>query len=273
MTRSTTSPDKPANRIRKLGAGLAVAAFWLLVWEAAYRLVAQEILLVSPVQTVMRLFSLARENAFWLAVAMSCLRVLASFLLALSAGTLLAVACVRFRALEALVRPLMGVIKATPVASFIILALVWLATGNVPVFAAFLMVTPMIWGNLLAGIGSADPSLLEMAKVFRLSRGKILRYVYLPAVLPHLVSACSAGLGFAWKSSVAAEVIALPKLSVGRQLYQAKIYLEMPDLFAWTAAIILLSLLIEKIAMRMLRLLAGRLGGAKQGGGGDASAA
>lgn len=260
MMRSTTS-HKGKQMLKKIGTGLAVAAFWLAVWQVAYLLVAQEILLVSPVHAVMRLVSLAGTRAFWYAVASTCLHVLEGFCAALVVGALLAAACARFPLLRTLTAPLLGVIKATPVASFIILALVWLATDSVPGFSAFLMVLPVVWGNLSAGIASADKELLEMAAVFRFTRVKKLRYIYIPAVLPHFVSACTAGLGFAWKSAVAAEVIAHPRWAIGREIYNAKIYLEIADLFAWTMAVILLSLLLERVALWLLRTLNKRLSG------------
>ena len=51
---------------------------------------------------------------------------------------------------------------------------------------------------------------------------------------------------------MAAEVIGLPKGSIGERLYQAKIYLDTPDLFAWTAVIILVSLVFERVFLRLL---------------------
>lgn len=270
MTSSTTSLKA---RIKKIAWGLAAALFWLAVWQLAYLAVAREILLVSPVQAVTRLFSLASGVVFWRTVAASCLRVVAGFLGALSLGSVLAVVCTRFEILRRLTAPLMGVVRATPVASFIILALVWLATDRIPVFISFLVVLPIVWGNLMAGLGSVDRGLLEMAAIFRLPRGRVLRYIYLPAEAPHFAAAASAGLGLAWKSAVAAEVIARPSASIGKQLNDAKIYLETADVFAWTVAVVLLSLLVEKAALWLLGRLTGRLSGPSGARGGKTNVA
>ena len=109
------------------------------------------------------------------------------------------------------------------------------------------MVFPPVYLNVLSGIGSADRQLLEMAKVFRVPFGRRLRGVYLPAVLPHFRAAASLGLGLCWKSGVAAEVIGLPALSIGEALYNAKVYFLTPDLFAWTAVIVAVSVAFEKL--------------------------
>lgn len=257
MRNFTTSRDK----IKKLGQSLAVAGFWLAAWQLAYQLVAREILLVSPVQAITRLFSLAKEALFWQSVSFTCLRVLVGFLLALLVGAILAVICARFPLVRYLTAPLMRVVLSTPVASFIILVLVWIVTDRIPVLIAFLVVVPVVWGNLSTGIGKVDPQLLEMATVFHLSRIKIFRTIYILSVLPFFTAACSSGLGLAWKSAIAAEVICHPKLAVGQQIYNAKIYWETADLFAWTMAVIILSLLIERLTMWLLRLLSRRLGG------------
>jgi len=129
----------------------------------------------------------------------------------------------------------------------------------VPVFIAFLMVVPMVWTNLYAGLEHADPELLEMARVFQFSPWKKLRCIYIPALMPYFTAACSTGLGFAWKSAVAAEVIAHPENSIGLRIYNAKIYLETTDLFAWTIGIVLISVMLERIALLLLARLERRL--------------
>ena len=115
------------------------------------------------------------------------------------------------------------------------------------------MVLPIVWSNLSRGIREIDPQLREMAYVYRFPLWKKLYAVYFPQVLPYFMAALQTSIGFSWKSGIAAEVIALPKHSVGNMLYQAKIYLETPELFAWTAVVILLSVLLEKFLIMLLK--------------------
>ena len=224
---------------------LAAIFFWLLVWQIAAAAVSQEILLVSPLRVLARLGELVRTPTFFAAVGATLLRIMGGFVLAVCAGTLLAVLTARFAFCKVLFAPLLGIVKATPVASFILLALVWMHTGFVPVFISFLMVLPVVWSNVEQGILQTDPQLLEMARAYGFSGQKMLRYIYVPSVLPYFQAALSTGLGMGWKSGVAAEVICLPKASMGRALYQAKLYLETPDLLAWTVMVVCLSMLIE----------------------------
>lgn len=221
--------------------------FWLLAWQTLSFCIGQEILLVSPVTVVFRLLELFMEKSFWHSIFFSFVRIVTGFLLAMFAGILFAGLASRFEIIRELLSPAIFTMKATPVASFIILALIWIPSRNLSVFISFLMVMPILYTNVLKGIQNTDPKLLEMAQVFALSPIRRLRYIYVSQVLPYFSSACSVSLGLCWKSGIAAEVIGIPKGSIGENLYQAKIYLNTPDLFAWTLVIILISLLFERI--------------------------
>lgn len=235
---------------------LAVCVVWLSVWQAAHLLVyagmGTSLLLPSPAETFLRLRELLGEPSFYSIIGHTFLRIFTGFLLGTAVGCVLggltafSPLLYRFFALP------MNAIKSTPVASFVILALVWIKGENLSTFIAFLMVLPVIWQSVHTGLQSADPELLEMARVYRFSRRKKLRYLYLPAALPYLISAMRVGLGFSWKSGIAGEVIAIPSQAIGTQLYNAKIYLDMPGLFAWTIVIILLSAAIERVVLFLL---------------------
>ena len=249
----TTSTTRDKNTRLSPALRLGAVAVWLLLWQLASMAVGLPLLLPSPLAVLLRLGQLCTGADFWLTVASSLLRILLGFLLGVLFGTALAGLCWRFRLIDALARPLLGVLKSTPVASFIILALVWVKTTWLATVISFIMVLPLIYANVREGIDSADRQLLEMAQVFRLSRRKTFRYCYLPAILPFFLSAVSSALGFAWKSGIAAEVLGRPARAIGSQIYDSKIYLKTPDLFAWTLVVILLSVLLERLAVRFVR--------------------
>ena len=126
----------------------------------------------------------------------------------------------------------------------------WIKTGFIPVFISFLTVTPIVWSAVLTGLDNTDPKLLEMAKVFEYSRITKIRKLYIPTLIPYIKTAMVTGAGFAFKSGVAAEIIASPELSIGRSLQEARIYFETAELLAWTAVIIVLSMIFEKLLIR-----------------------
>lgn len=163
---------------------------------------------------------------------------------------MLAALAARYRRAEELLAPLVSVVKAVPVASFIILALVWLDSRRLPLFIAALMAFPVVYRNVLEGIRGTSRELLEMARVFRIPLSRRLRGVDLPQVLPYFRAAADTALGLSWKAGTAAEVIGLCSGTIGERLYTAKVYFQTADLFAWTAVIVLLSVLFEGLFLR-----------------------
>ena len=239
----------------------AIAAV-LLVWQLGAMAIGRTgagILVAAPLTVIKRLAVLVTERDFLASVGFSLGRIALGFLLGLVGGGLLAAAAAHWHAVEVLLRPLITVIKSVPVASFIIIVLIWFGARSLSVIISLLMVLPIVYTNVLEGIRSADPALLEMAEVFRLGPMRRLRFIRLPALRPYLTSACSAGVGLAWKSGVAAEVIGIPSGSVGEKLYEAKVYLSSGDLFAWTLVIVVLSVLLEKLVLALLKLAYGRI--------------
>lgn len=247
---------------KRLGKSIIVLAFWLAVWAGLAALVGRELLLPGPWVVGRRLIELIVTAHFWQTVAVTLARIVLGAVCGIALGALLGALTCRFRALDALLSPLLTLIRSTPVASFILLILIWVGRDIVPSVIVILMVSPVVWANVAAGVKSTDPALLEMARVYRFPALRTLRRVYIPSVLPHFLSACQTSLGLAWKAGVAAEVLTVPKHAVGKMLYESKLYLETVDLFAWTVVVVLCSLVIEKL----LRAAVGRIGRRRPGG-------
>lgn len=232
---------------------LIVAAVYVSAWQIAAMLVGSELLLPTPLATLRRFIVLLGQADSWQRAGMSLLRIVAGYIGGVFAGVLLAILTARFRFADALLLPLRSIVKATPVTSFILLALLWLRSSVVPMFISFLMVLPLVWANVLTGIRETDRNLLEMAHAYRFSRRQRLLDIYAPSVLPGFLASCTTALGLAWKAGVAAEILALPQLSIGYALYMSKLHIETLDLFAWTLLIVILSMLLEALLTRLIR--------------------
>lgn len=225
------------------------------VWQLASVLVGSELLLVSPVEVVLRLGSLVFEEGFFAIVGFTFARIALGFFLGLFVGMTLALLAGRYNIIETLLWPYMITVKSVPVASFVVIALIWFSASNLASLISFLMVLPIIYTNLLDGIKAVDKKMLEMAEVFKMPFTRRLRFIWMPSVKPFLVSGCRISLGLAWKSGVAAELIGYPEGSVGEVLYYSKLFLNTADLFAWTVVIVLLSVLFEKLFILLLKWL------------------
>ena len=220
-----------------------------------------KLLLASPIRAALRLLELLPTPAFWRAVGNSSARILGGFLISCALAVLLAALAAGRPWLRDLLAPPVAVVKAVPVASFIILALVWLEARSLPPFISGLMVFPPVYLNVLEGLGRTDRKLVELARVYRIPWRRQLWGIYLPQALPYFRSASSLALGLCWKAGAAAEVIGLPAGTIGERLYTAKVYLETPDLFAWTAVILALAAAFERLFLAAVDALAERVGG------------
>jgi NitT/TauT family transport system permease protein len=235
----------------KIIKAVLITAFWILIWHFISEYVNREILVPSPKKTLETFFALAGTEKFGTAVAHSLLRVLTGYALALVFGCAGAVFSFRFRFFEELTTPLLNLVRAVPVASFIILALVWIKTNELPVFISFFMVLPIIWDNMLQAMRGVDRPALEAAAVDGAGKWGQIFFIILPNLVPAFLSSAVTGLGFAWKSGIAAEVICRPDLSLGDLLQSAKLQLETPIVFALTIVIAILSLGLE-LALNLL---------------------
>ncbi len=245
MTDSIMQSRKALERV------LAVAVA-LLLWQAAAMLLSQDFLLASPVAVIRRLIIMLGSGATYGRMWYTFYHIAGGFLLGLLAGVLLAIPAARFRVFETVLWPYMITVKSVPVVSFIILSYLFLSSSALPVFISFLIVLPVIYNNILNGIKNTDPKMAEMAQVFSLSWRRRILYITLPQIKPFLISGCQTAIGLAFKSGVAAEVIAIVKNTIGEQLYTSKLYFESDKLLAWTLIIVLMSVLFERLFVGLI---------------------
>lgn len=230
--------------------------FWLLFWQTACTFINRDIILASPIRVCNTLVKLVQTNEFWDSIFYTSSRIGIGFLAALLCGILGAFISYGNRLLKEILGLLLQVIKSIPVASFVIIILLWVNSRYLSVFMSFLMILPIVYFNVLKGIEETDKKMLEMAKVFQIPLLRKIRYIYMPSIMPYFVSACSSGIGFCWKSGIAAEVIGLPERSIGIKIYESKLYLLTPELFAWTIVIIILSIVFETLIMKLIYKIA-----------------
>lgn len=236
----------------------AIVLFWIIVWQISASMIHNPILLVGPQDTLRALAIQIISPDFWSTIWFSFSKICLGFFLALFSGFLTGTCSYRNPLIGELLEPPIHFMKSIPVASFVILALIWTGSENLSVFISFLVVYPMIHIHTLAGLNATDKKLLEMAHVFHVPMYRQILYIYRTSLYPYLNSAMKAALGMGFKSGIAAEVIGVPDGSIGAGLYTAKIYLDTAELFAWTLTIIVISVLFEKMFLFLLKKAAGK---------------
>lgn len=246
-------------RTTEKGIKIAAILFWVAAWHIASLLVGQKLLLASPLDTLAALAGLMRTGAFYGAILQSLSRIAAGFVLGLLLASAMALCAARCRWVRWLLEPLMRAVRAVPVASFVIIVLIWVRSQRLSVVISFLMVWPVLYENILAGLTQRDDSLEEMARAFRVPALRRFRLIALPLLAPHLRSGLKLSMGLCWKAGIAAEVIGQPRGSIGSALYQAKVFFATPELFAWTICIVMVSAALEKLALALYDRMMARL--------------
>lgn len=244
--------DASERRRTKIRHGL-ILVFWFVVWELLDRIADNRLILAGPIRTAQAMVDQFLEPDFWIIVGASFGRITIGFLLSFFVGFGLALMAHRHRLFREFVDPIISLLRTLPVASFIILLLIWVGNQALTVFLAFFIVLPLIYTNMISGFESVDPQMLEMARVYGLSRWRTFLYIYRPAFMPFLMSSTKISLGMTWKSGIMAEVMATPLPSIGREMNTARTFLNTPDLLAWTVVVMICSWLFEQVFMWILR--------------------
>ncbi len=230
----------------------------LVVWKIASNVIGAEIILPSPERTVAEVFSVVSSPRFFASVLATTRRGIVGFLVSAGLGVVFGIAAGLSRSIGNGLRPSIVVIQSTPVMAVILLALIWFRTETVPVFVAFLMTFPIVFGNVRDGIGTVDPHLIEMARVYRVSRTRTLLSVYIPSVTPFFLAGMRTALALTWKVVIAAEILSQPRYGIGSEMNEARIFLITARVFAWTIIAISLAAVGDATMYAVSRAVTGR---------------
>ncbi len=258
-TRISTDKKKKENQkkspkeiIKRILISVGVFAFWIGVWQIVYTFVGMDVIIPSPLGVAKRVWELLFTGDFWVITASSVGRILLGYMCGIVLGLLLAGITYASGFMYDLMKPVISIARATPVASMTVIIIVWVTNQAVPLFIVGLMVFPIIWGNTYEGIKNTDKKLLQMSDSFSVGFFSKLLYIYVPSVYSYFIAGASTALGLAWKSGIAAEILGSTQGSVGQQLNTAKVTLDSEGKFAWTVIVIVLSIIFERAFVKLL---------------------
>lgn len=241
---------KAKQLIRKI----MIICVWIGIWEMLALVTHSKLIMAGPVETLSALAEMVVTGAFYRCILFSVCRILCGFCIALCGAVLLASLSFRFVLIREFLHPFFLFVRSVPVASFIIIALLWMGSKNLAVFIVVLIALPILYSQLLAGLQNVERKYKELAEVFRFRSWTRIRAIYVPAVRESFLAACSLAIGMSFKAGIAAEVIAGTSGSIGERLYLAKLYFSTGELFAWTAVIVVLSWGCEKLTVLLCRM-------------------
>ena len=234
---------------------LLIILLWVGIWEALAFIINKPLLFPTPIAVMAKLFNLILTKVFWINTVYSFGRVGIGIVIAMALGFIFGLICSFSKFAYEIIYPLVTVIKSTPVASFIILIWIFIGNDSTPIVISSLMVFPIVFSNIYRGMESVDTGLIEVCKIYNISKKKMISSLYVPSVLPYFSSALLSSIGLGWKAGIAAEVLCTPKKSIGLAIFEAKTYIEYVELFAWTVAVVVFSIVLEFLLTKLIKLL------------------
>jgi NitT/TauT family transport system permease protein len=225
----------------------AILVVWFLLWEMLTLAIHSRLIMAGPMETAAAFVRLVTTTDFYKCMGYSVCRVLLGFLTALFGALLLAAASYKYPTLGAFFAPMLLFMRSIPVASFVIIALLWMGSKNLSVLIVVFVALPVLYSQIMSGFQNADNKYRELAAVFEFPLWTKICAIYAPAMKEGFLSACRLAVGMSFKAGIAAEVIAGSRGSIGEQLYLAKLYFSTGELFAWTVVIVGLSFVCEQL--------------------------
>lgn len=236
------------NKKRKI----IIALVWLVIWQIMASLIGEEILLPSPFLVLQSFFELIATKEFYITILSSFGKIFIGFVFSICLGLVLAYFSYKYDLFYEFINPIIVIFRSIPLASLVIFFLFWINTKNLSILVSFIMAMPIIYTNTYVGLKSIDKKLLQMASLYEINKLDKLKYIYLIKARAFIKSSIISVSGLVLKAGIAGEVIGLPDKSIGKNLYNTKIYLDMPSLLAWTLAILILSFIFEYTLRKIL---------------------
>lgn len=224
----------------------------LAVWAIAYFCVGNEFVVPSILECLRAFFKLLASSAFYKSFFATLLRVVFAFVLALIFAVPLAVIAYLFPCFAKFLTPIIATVRCVPVLAVLLILLVFLGAGVAPVIVAVLTLFPMLYTAFFSALLGVDRELLEMSRVYQVPLKRQIRNLYLPAIARAGAREGIAAFSLGIKLVVSAEVLAQTAKSLGGQMQEAKVYLDMPYLFALVLAVVAVGLLIELLGAWIL---------------------
>ena len=242
---------------KNLWQSLAAIGFLIVVWIVAHFAVKNPLLIPPFSESIKEAGALFADKAFWVGFAMSLLRAGIAFSISFVLAAIFAVIAYLYPSVGGFLAPIVSALRSLPVLAVLLILLSFFGAGEAPVAVAFLSLFPMLYTGILAALSSVDKHLIEVSRVQGTPLLRRVGGIYLPLSAPYILKEAGGALSFSVKLVVSAEVLANTLQSLGGMMQEARVYGEIPQLFALVAVSFIAGLVLE-CAVSLLAELAER---------------
>ena len=240
------------NNSKKIISGVVFTVLCFILWDIAAFLINNSYFMPSVSDTLKALFKLLQTKIFFVMVLTSLLRVAVGLILGILFGIVLATVSNMLPISNSFISPMISIMKATPIATIILILWFTMSDASLAIFVVFLMVTPIIWQNVYDGYKAISTEMNEVCQVFEFTAYKRLKLLVFPTAIKYLIPAIITSIGLAWKAEIAAEIMTYS--NIGRNIQDFKsLHYDTASVFAWAMVIVVFSLILENLTKHFLR--------------------
>jgi NitT/TauT family transport system permease protein len=196
----------------------------------------------SPIQVVRSLMKVVTTDAFLGHILASSRRIVLGFLMAAAVAIPIGLLIGRFKLLRAVLSPIIEITRPIPAIAWVPLSIMlWPTSEESILFITFLGSVFPVLLNTISGMEHVDPVLVRAARSLGASEYAVFMEVYLPGAMPQIFTGLAVGMGVAWVSLIAAEMIS-GQFGIGYFTWQAYSLVDYPDIVLGMITIGLLGL-------------------------------
>lgn len=232
----------------------ALAAMWL-GWVILYEITGNDIIIPSVGDVVKRIGACFVSDTFYAAFGGTLSRTAVAFFISLVAAFVLAIAAYICEAIRGIFNPVLSFLRTLPTMAISLILLVWTSPKTAPLIITSLVSFPMLYSLVLSAVDNVGREYGELAKAYKLPLSDRIFKIYLPLSAPVVLADIGAQASLALKVTVSAEVLCSTYKSLGGMMSEAKVFLEMGDLFAITLIVTAVGLLTELAFFALKKLV------------------
>ena len=249
---------QPVKTVLRAAAPLLAIGIVLLVWQSVvWSGSVKSWILPAPAQVWQALVAQAQTGLLWASAFNSLRKGVEGFALALVIATPIGVALGLNKSLRLVVRPLITGLQQLPSVAWVPAAIIWFGLSDRTIFAVVLLgAVPSIANGLISGIDQIPTIYLRAGKVLGARGFSYIRHIVIPAAWPGFLAGLEQGWAFAWRSLMAAELIAINPIlgpGLGQMLDSARNLGDMSLVIGTILVIMFVGVLIERLFFSPIR--------------------
>lgn len=220
--------------------------FYFILWQMIAMTVNQSVILPSFLDVLKRLVYILCDVSFYNHLFITLFRVILGTLSAFILSFIFAILSYDFKLINQGLKPLVLVSKTIPNITYILLVLIWFSREMSVFFVTLLILFPVLYTQISTGLLGINPEHLEVLKLYPETYFHRLTKVIIPLIRISLFEGLKGALSLGFKVGVMAEILGQVQPGLGYLMHIARMNFETVDLFAYTAIMIMVVVLIEK---------------------------